>query len=303
MVNIEIRNYLIYLNNRKNLSKKTILAYQNDLEQLLDYLNDDGVKLLNKASNKDINSYLETLDIKTTSYNRKVSAIIGYYKYAIKEHENINLNVDYIKHAKNDKVYPKVIKSNDIYNMIKTCPNDVIGIRNKTIIVMLYITGLRESELCNLTFSNINFEEGYIRNVGKGNKEKIIAIGDLLAITLKPYLINSRDKILNGLSSNYLFVNSDGEPLSRMTIYNVVHNAATKANINLHVSPHTLRHCFATHMLENGADIRSVQEMLGHSDISTTQIYTNITNQALKNEYNNKFNDPYNLERKDENEI
>ena len=124
------------------------------------------------------------------------------------------------------------------------------------------------------------------------NKEKIIVCGDLLNITLNKYVREIRNKILLGMHSEYVFVNQEGEPISRQVVYEVVKNAAKKANIKLKVSPHTLRHCFATHMLENGADIRSVQEMLGHSDISTTQIYLNISKKAIKESYYNKFKDP-----------
>ena len=156
----------------------------------------------------------------------------------------------------------------------------------------MYITGLRVSELCNLTFNNINFKEGYIRCIGKGNKEKIIVCGELLNISLNYYINELRPKILYGIQSNYIFVNQEGEPLKRQTIYEIVRNASIKAEIKLKVSPHTLRHCFATHMLENGADVRSVQEMLGHSDISTTQIYLNISKKAIKDSYYKHFKDP-----------
>ena len=176
--------------------------------------------------------------------------------------------------------------------MIKVQDNSILGQRNKAIILLFYISGLRVSELCNLTFNNINFEEGYIRCIGKGNKEKIIVCGDLLNITLNKYVREIRNKILLGMHSEYVFVNQEGEPISRQVVYEVVKTAAKKANIKLKVSPHTLRHCFATHMLENGADIRSVQEMLGHSDISTTQIYLNISKKAIKESYYNKFKDP-----------
>ena len=124
-------------------------------------------------------------------------------------------------------------------------------------------------------------------------KEKIIVVGDLLSITLNNYTNNVRTKILNGLHSKYIFVNSEGEPLTRQTIYDIVIMCKEKANIKLKVTPHTFRHCFATHMLENGADIRSVQEMLGHSDISTTQIYLNIAKNKIKEDYFKKFKDPF----------
>ena len=168
--------------------------------------------------------------------------------------------------------------------------------------MMLYVTGLRVSELINLTFNDINLNEGYIRCIGKGDKERIINVGNLLSLTLYSYINETRELILNGLESNYLFVDSEGKKLTRQTIYNVINETAKKANIKLNVTPHTLRHCFATHMIENGADIRSVQELLGHSSITTTQVYLNISNQTLKENYFAKFKDPLSKEE-NENEI
>ena len=158
--------------------------------------------------------------------------------------------------------------------------------------MFLYITGLRVSELCNLTYSDINFNEGYIRCIGKGNKEKVIIVGELLSINLSDYTNNIRKQILNGLESKYVFINEEGDKISRQTIYNIIKESAIKAGIKLKVTPHTLRHCFATHMVENGADVRTFQELLGHIDISTTQVYLNISNKAIKNAYLSHFKDP-----------
>lgn len=288
----EIRYFQNYLSNNKNLSINTINAYTTDLLLLEQFLTNKNILLVN-ATNEDINEYLITLDTsKTKTYNRKITSIMEFYRYLISYDININLNINRIYHIKNDKVYPRIIKFEDIKNMITCLNNDILSQRNKAIIMMLYVTGLRVSELINLTFNDINLNEGYIRCIGKGDKERIINVGNLLSLTLYSYINETRDLILNGLESNYLFVNSEGKKLTRQTIYNVINETAKKANIKLNVTPHTLRHCFATHMIENGADIRSVQELLGHSSITTTQVYLNISNQTLKDNYFAKFKDP-----------
>ena len=297
----EIRYFQNYLSNNKNLSINSINAYTTDLLLLEKYLNDNDILLI-KANNDNINDYLKTLDnSKSKTYNRKITSFVEFYKFLLSNNYELNLNVKKIYHIKNDKVYPRIIKFEDIRNMIANIENNLIGIRNKTIITMLYISGLRVSELVNLTFNDININEGYIRCLGKGDKERVIILGDVLKATLHTYINEIRPDILNNIESNYLFVNELGKPLTRQTIYNIVSQAAKDANIKLNVTPHTIRHCFATHMLENGADIRSVQELLGHSSITTTQVYLNISNNTLKDNYFNKFKDP--LKEDNENEI
>lgn len=287
----EIRYFQSYLSSIKNLANTTVENYTIDLKLLEKFLISKNISIV-KATTNDIFDYLETFDISRQTYNRKITSIREFYRYLLSEKYEINVKINKLEHIKTDKKYPRIISSDDVINMIKVQDNSILGQRNKAIILLFYISGLRVSELCNLTFNNINFEEGYIRCIGKGNKEKIIVCGDLLNITLNKYVREIRNKILLGMHSEYVFVNQEGEPISRQVVYEVVKTAAKKANIKLKVSPHTLRHCFATHMLENGADIRSVQEMLGHSDISTTQIYLNISKKAIKESYYNKFKDP-----------
>lgn len=297
----ELKYFQSYLSLNKNLSNKTIEAYSNDILKLEEYLITHFKNTLRNALNEQIYEYLSSLNLKSSSYNRKITAYKEFYKYLLIQNYTINVNIDKLNHIKKEKKYPRIIGKEDILKMIHVQNDSLIGKRNTAIILLLYISGLRVSELCNLTYSDINFEEGYIRCIGKGNKEKIISCGDLLSITLLGYTNEVRSKILNGLSSSYVFVNIEGDPLTRQCIYNIISESAKKANIKLKVTPHTLRHCFATHMLENGADIRSVQEMLGHSDISTTQIYLNIANKTLKEKYYEKFIDP--LKEDENNEI
>ena len=287
----EIKNFQGYLLNN-NLSNNSIEAYSKDIILLNDYLKENNLTLKN-ATNQNLIDYLNLKPLKTTSYNRKVTSIIEFYKFLNTKNIKNNIDLNQIEHIKNDKVYPKIIKYSDILNMLKTFDDGIIGNRNKAIILLLYISGLRVSELLNLKYGDINMDEGYIRCIGKGNKEKIIYVGDALKVCLVKYN-EYRKQILNGLISDYIFLNDEGEKLSRQLIYDIVKKAAKEANIKLNVTPHTLRHCFATHMIENGADIRSVQEMLGHASIATTQVYLNISSSTIKNTYMEHFNDPLN---------
>ncbi len=298
-MNQEIKYFLNDLLAIRNLSNKTLEAYGNDLNKFYEYLTSIN-KDFNSAINEDIYNYLNKNNFKNKSYNRKMTALKEFYNYEIANKKSINVDVNRLEHIKNEKVYPRIIKLEDIKKMIAIQDNNILGERNKVIIMMLYITGLRVSELVNLTYSDINFTDGYIRVIGKGNKEKVIVVGELLKIALDNYTNNVRNEILFGLESKYVFVNENGKPLSRQMIYNIISESAKKADIKLKVTPHTLRHCFATHMLENGADIRSVQELLGHKDISTTQIYLNISKNKIKDDYFKKFQDPLNLRKEDD---
>ncbi len=296
----ELQYFQSYLSMNKNLSNKTIESYTTDLLQLEKFLKDRKKSFIH-ANDMDLQNYFASLNLKETTYNRKVTSISEFYRYLYYEKYPIKIHTEKLLHIKKEKIYPKIIKLKDISNMIHVQENNLKGERNKVIILFLYITGLRVSELCNLTYNDINFKEGYLRVIGKGNKERIIIIGDLLNVSLSNYSNNIRPLLLHGMECKYIFVNEEGEPLTRQTIYNIVHFSAKNAGIKLNVTPHTLRHCFATHMLENGADFRSIQELLGHKDISTTQIYLNVANPVIKENYFNKFKDP--LKEEDKNEI
>jgi len=200
-------------------------------------------------------------------------------------------HIDDLEYKKRKRSYPNVLKLSEIQQLIHTLDNGLYDQRNKTIILILYCSGLRVSELVELKLSQINFKEGYIRCFGKGSKEKVIYCGDVLTIILKYYLNQIRPEILHFRTSEYLFINKIVEPLTRKYIYDIITKAAKKANLHKKVTPHTLRHTFATHLLENGADLRSIKEMLGHKDIATTQIYTHLSNQNIKESYLKHFKD------------
>lgn len=295
-----IQSFLIYMQVQKNASNATLKAYQSDLIQLETYLKEQKITF-HEASIEQILDFLGQYYTRRTTYNRKISTYRDFYRFLNKKY-HFDFDYTLLERVKLDKVYPRIIKKEDIGKMIACCKENTIGKRNKTIIMMLYITGLRVSELISLTFNDLNIKEGYLRVIGKGNKERVIYAGELLSIVLTPYLEHTRKEILQGLPSTYLFVNSNGEKIRRETIYRLVNDCAKKAQIHLKVTPHTLRHCFATHMLENGADIRSIQEMLGHSNISTTQIYTNLKNETIKKAYYDGMKNVHFYKEEDENE-
>lgn len=297
-MNDELDKFESFLLLKKNLSNQTIQAYSSDIELFEKYLKNNNKDIYN-ANNEDLYSYLSSLNLKNKSFNRKLTSISEFYKFLLSKDKKIKVNIDKIRHVKNEKIYPKIIKKEEINRLIQVQENNLIGQRNQIIILFLYVSGLRVSELISLTYNDLNFKEGSIRCIGKGDKEKIVIIGDLLKMILYPYQ-EIRTKLLNHHESKYVFINKNQKPLTRQYVYQMIKKSADKANIKLKVSPHTLRHCFATHMLENGADLISVQEMLGHANVATTQIYLNVANNKIKEDYFKKFKDPLKEVSKDE---
>lgn len=284
-MDLEIRRFSQYLLVEKGLAKNTIDAYCKDLQLFKDFLQDIGKEKLSEATLEDIFQFLNDQILQSSSYNRKMTTFRDYYKFLLKNKVMINFSIQELESKKKKQSLPVVLSKEEIFSLIQVNQNGVFERRNQVILAMLYCSGLRVSELCNLTISNLNFKEGYIRCYTKGAKEKIIYCGEILHIILLPYLENERKMILKNMVSDFIFINRYGEKLTRQSVFKIIYNSAKKAKINKHISPHTLRHCFATHMLENGADLRSIQEMLGHSDISTTQIYTHLSNENMKKNY------------------
>ncbi len=208
-----------------------------------------------------------------------------FFNFLIKEKiidVNIISNFDL---PKINKKLPVILSTTEMQEILETIKiNDHISCRNRCMLELMYATGLRVSELINLNVSSINLYMGYIKVIGKGDKERIVPIGEIAKIILEIYLNQYRDKFIKKESS-LLFFNNHGNKLSREEFYIILKQVINKTSINKKISPHTIRHSFATHLLENGADLRSIQELLGHSDISTTTIYTHISNQKIKNEY------------------
>lgn len=283
-----IKEYRQYLIVEKGLSKNTIIAYVSDLKSFSIYLNESyQIKEISDLSKEHIRLYLKELSKRnsSTSVARKLISLRMFYNFLVKEKivdVNIISNFDLPKTNKKLPVVLSITEMQQILESIKI--DDHIGCRNRCMLELMYATGLRVSELINLNVSSINLYMGYIKVIGKGDKERIVPIGDIVKRILNIYLNQYRDKFIKKESS-LLFFNNHGNKLSREEFYIILKQVIEQTSINKKVSPHTIRHSFATHLLENGADLRSIQELLGHSDISTTTIYTHISNQKIKKEY------------------
>ena len=277
----DFSNYIL----TKNYSDNTHTSYISDLYYFYLFVKKD----LRKVNDKDIRSYLEELNKqneKPTSIRRKISTLKSFYKYLYK-----NNYIDKKDYPLNKTVYPKVEKRlpkfiyyNDLLEILDESTRDKDGIRDRLIIEMLYATGVRVSELVNIKYNDIDFNNRRIRVCGKGNKERIVYYGEYAEDVLKEYM-NTHIKNDNG----YVFINSKGGQLTTRGVRYIIDNIMNRLSVKVHVTPHVLRHTFATDMLNNGCDIKVVQELLGHASLQTTEVYTHVTNERLKEVYYSCF--------------
>ncbi len=286
-----INEYQYYLKREKGLSQNTITAYLRDLEQYRLYLEKNyEITKIQKIERKHIEGFLKSLnkkDLSTKSLSRKLTAIKGFHQFLLIENE-IDNNIAYdIESPKVEKTLPQVLSVSEVVKIIEAVKGtDPLSIRNQALLELIYGSGLRVSELLDLKTADIHLLEGYVRVLGKGNKEREVPLGELSIQALRLYLTKSRNQLTIS-SIDYLFLNQDGQRLSRQGFFKILRKIAKSAGIDRDVSPHTLRHSFATHLLEAGVDLRTLQELLGHEDIQTTQIYTHISQKHLKDVYFN----------------
>lgn len=280
----EFKNYLLI---NKKYSNATIESYGSDL---IKYYEFNKNKTLNDIKSNDIKEYLKHLkkgDLSDKSIARNISTIRTFYKFLLIE-KYINHNpTEFIELPKLKKSLPKVLSIEEVLKLLDIELNDHFSYRNKAMLELMYATGLRVSELVNLKLHNIDFDMAIVRTFGKGNKERIVPIGDYALDSLKEYIINYRDGMFKKYINDYLFLNNHGNKLTRQGFFKIIKKQAETKNIKTEFSPHTLRHSFATHLLDYGADLRTIQELLGHSNLSTTQIYTHISKEKLKKNYEN----------------
>lgn len=283
-----ILEFLKYLKDEKNYSKLTVMNYGKDLKLFLDFLKVEKITNIKKIDYPLMRSYLSFLYDKEYSKKtiaRNISTLRSFFKYHLKE-KHIDQNpMTLIQNPKLDKKLPKVLYTNDLENLLNIPDrNTTLGQRDSAILEMFYSTGIRVSELVSLKVKDINFYDKRIKILGKGNKDRYVLYGNVLEEKLNRYLKNSRIQ-LNKNGSDYLFLNKNGGNLTARGVETILDNIVKKSNLNYHISPHTLRHTFATHMLDNGADLKIVQELLGHENLSTTQIYTHVSNERLREVY------------------
>ncbi|MCB0747495.1 MAG: site-specific tyrosine recombinase XerD [Ignavibacteriales bacterium] len=282
-----VKEYLSILKVEKNLSDNSINSYRNDLTKLLFFFENLKISDLNEVNIKHITEFFaaqRTEGLSSSSVSRYSSSVRGFFLY-LKQQDYIKNNpTSNISSTKLSRNLPSVLSFNEVEKILEQ-PNikENLGLRDKAILELLYSSGLRVSELLNLKISDLFLSEEVIRVIGKGSKQRIVPIGTSAINWLTEYITKVRPVLQKKMKSeNIVFLNSKGSKLSRMSIWKIVKRYCDDAKIEKEVHPHTFRHSFATHLLEGGADLRAVQEMLGHSDISTTQIYTHIDREYVK---------------------
>lgn len=282
--------FLDYLECEKNFSDYTILNYKEDLNKFINFLNEEKINSENIDYNL-IRKYLVYLHNKKLSKKtvcRHISTLRTFFKYLIRKQLIKDNPMTLISNPKVDKTLPKFLYKEELDTILNIPDKEsVIGIRDSLILELFYSTGIRVSELSSLKIKNINFSEKKILILGKGNKERMVLYGNTCDKLLNLYLNKSRPILLNGEINEYLFINKKKKRLDENTIRLIIKNILKKSGLNIKLSPHVLRHTFATDLLNNGADLRSVQELLGHENLKTTEIYTHITNERLKQVYIN----------------
>lgn len=284
-----VRQFLNFISVERGLAPNTIESYYRDLQNYLRFLKSQNITDLKFTSKTTIISYLLLMQKNgkaSSSISRACAAIKSFYHFLMRERyidedPTINLNT-----PKLEKKLPRVLTVEEVEKLLEQPDiRDPLGFRDKTMLELLYSTGIRVSELISLTTEDVNLDMGFLRCTGKGSKERIVPIGSFAITYLKEYINNVRRLLVKDKNSDVLFVNHFGKALTRQGFWKIIKKYAKMAGIDKEITPHTLRHSFATHLIENGADLRAVQEMLGHADISTTQIYTHLTKTRIKEVY------------------
>ena len=281
-----IQEFSDYLRIEKRNSPHTVSAYRRDLSRFSAEFAGQKVDSVTTANIRDFLISLREQGLSPASVARSLSSIKSFFKYLCQDKQFQDNPAEILETPKRWRKLPDVLSSEDVDNLLK-CPDleSVLGLRDKAMLEILYASGLRVSELINLQVSQLDMQVGYLRTLGKGSKERIVPIGAMAKKAVENYILNSRPALVSsrkdGGKPEELFLTRRGRGMTRQGFWKLLKGYVTQANIRTSVSPHTLRHAFATHLLERGADLRSVQQMLGHSDISTTQIYTHILGKRM----------------------
>lgn len=280
-----IKEYENYLRYEKNYSVNTVNSYILELSMFSEYVNKDLLKI----NDDDVKKYLKAISSKSPkSVSHCLSALKSFYNYEERLEKIKDNPLTKFKSPKLDKSLPTVLSLEEVTSLLDIEINTPYDARNKAILELFYSSGLRISELINLEMANVDMAENLIRVMGKGKKERIVPFGDIAKNVLNDYINNYRPSI-NKKNSTYIFLNNLGNKLSRQYIFRIIKQECVKKGIKKNVSPHTLRHTYATHLLKNGADLRIIQELLGHENLATTQIYTHLDNETLKKDYDEYF--------------
>ena len=288
-INNILKQFAGYILMEKGLSQNTVSAYTSDINFFLDYLKKDSIENFSNITRDDILYYLEECSedgMESASLARRLVSIKIFFRYLYQEKIISNDITDIMNSPKLWRLLPEFLTMEEVDALLKAFSNksrDLLIIRNRTILEIMYSCGLRVSETVNLKLDNLRFDEAIIRVTGKGNKERIIPLGIPAQRIMLRYIEKIRPYLLkDNPEESFVFLSKNGNKLTRKRIWGIVKEAGKIAGIKKNIHPHTIRHSFASHLLANGADLRIIQEMLGHSDISTTQIYTHIENSRLK---------------------
>ncbi|MFE8695582.1 site-specific tyrosine recombinase XerD [Cytobacillus sp. FJAT-53684] len=287
----ELKDFIHYLIVEKGLAKNTIVSYERDLKSYMKYLkNIEAITDMNHVQRVQIIHFLKSLKEQGKSSKtlaRHIASIRAFHQFLLREKAADQDPSVHIESPQQERSLPKVLNMQEVEILLESPKmNDHYGLRDKAMLELLYATGIRVSELIGLKLGDVHLTMGFVRCIGKGNKERIIPIGKTAVQALDQYLQKGRSQFVSKKHKDEaLFLNHHGKGLSRQGFWKILKGLASAAGIEKDLTPHTLRHSFATHLLENGADLRAVQEMLGHADISTTQIYTHVTKTRLKDVY------------------
>ena len=281
-----IDEFLSYLSVERGLSDNTLISYKRDLVRFFEYLKSMHIASIQKVSRQRISAFMfseKERGLSANSVSRELACLKSFFKFLVKESKVKEDITSVIESPKLWKKLPATLNLNEVETLLKA-PNvrDLLGSRDKACLELMYATGMRVSELINLKMNDLNMDVGFAKCFGKGGKERIVPFGKKAKEGIARYLDKSRAQFLKKKISNFLFLTRLGRPMSRQTFWKTVKKYAHETGIKKEITPHSLRHSFATHILERGADLRIVQEMLGHADISTTQIYTHVSKDRLK---------------------
>ncbi|MFH1644865.1 MAG: tyrosine recombinase XerC [Candidatus Omnitrophota bacterium] len=279
-----IDKFLTYLDVEKGSSEHTLKNYKIDLEEFFLFLRDVKLEDINYISVRKFLAYLRDKGMARTSIGRKLSCLRSFFRFLIREGVVENNPVASVSTPKKEKKLPNFLQEEEVLRLLEVPVGDANGFRDKAILETFYSTGMRVSELVGLKISDCDLIGGVVKVFGKGKKERLIPIGEKAISAIRAYINNSKDA--RG-SIKTLFLNRDNNRMNPRSVRRVVKSYLLKANLKTSISPHSLRHSFATHLLNRGADLRSVQELLGHASLSTTQIYTHVTTEKMKDTYRN----------------
>lgn len=284
----EISAFITYLHNVKNTSGNTEMSYRRDLEKVQHFMEDRGIKETKAVTAQDLSDYVKYLEenkFAAATVSRNIASLKAFYHYLLQEGMVEEDITDKLKAPKIEKKAPEIMSPEEVVRLLEQPSGDSPKeIRDKAMLELLYATGIRVTELITLTLADVNMQMNFILCRDR-NKERIIPFGAAAKNAMARYLNGTREEMLENKTSDVLFANCSGQPMSRQGFWKLIKHYAKKADIQADITPHTLRHSFAAHLVENGADLRSVQEMLGHSDISTTQIYANLNHNHIREVY------------------